>query len=79
MEGDVPWPTPTVPKSPMTWPMPSNCSAHEMYQEILRASLDHAGHDSLDVPAFLKRLNGALVGFKGYDRRIAGLLDRYQA
>jgi hypothetical protein len=54
-------------------------AAHEMYQEILRASLDHAGHDSLDVPAFLKRLNGALVGFKGYDRRIAGLLDRYQA
>ena len=54
-------------------------AAHEMYQEILRASLEHAGHDSLDVPAFLKRLNGALVGFKGYDRRIAGLLDRYQA
>ena len=50
-------------------------AAHEMYQEIL----EHAGHDSLDVPAFLKRLNGALVGFKGYDRRIAGLLDRYQA
>lgn len=28
-------------------------AAHNMYQEILRASLDHAGHDDLDIPAFL--------------------------
>ena len=51
--------------------------SHEMYQEILHASLDHAGRDDLDIPAFLKRLNGALVGFKCYDSQIAGLLDRY--
>jgi hypothetical protein len=53
-------------------------AAHDMYQEILRASLDHAGHD-LDIPAFLKRLNGALVSFKTYDTQIAGLLDRDNA
>jgi hypothetical protein len=53
-------------------------AAHDMYQEILRASLDHAGRDALDIPAFLKRLNGALVGFKTYDQRISGLIDRYQ-
>lgn len=54
-------------------------ATHDMYQEILRASLDHAGHDDLDIPAFLKRLNGALVGFKTYDTQIAGLLERYRA
>lgn len=54
-------------------------AAHDMYQEILRASLDHAGHDDLDIPAFLKRLNGALVGFKTYDTQITGLLARYDA
>ena len=53
--------------------------AHEMYQEILSALLDHAGHDNLDIPAFLKRLNGALVGFKPHDTQIASLLKRYDA
>ncbi|NQV80672.1 MAG: hypothetical protein HQ495_08965 [Alphaproteobacteria bacterium] len=52
-------------------------AAHDMYQDILHASLDHAGRDELDIPAFLKRLNRALVGFKAYDTRIAGVLARY--
>ncbi|MDA0367257.1 MAG: hypothetical protein O3C65_01160 [Proteobacteria bacterium] len=54
-------------------------ASHDMYQEILRASLDHVGRDELDIPAFLKRLNGALVGFKSHDSRIASLLARYRA
>jgi hypothetical protein len=54
-------------------------AAHDMHQEILRASLDHAGRDDLDIPAFLKRLDGALVGLKSCDTQIAGLLERYNA
>jgi hypothetical protein len=53
-------------------------AAHDMYQEILNASLDHAGHDDLDVPAFLKRLNGVVVGFKAYGSQLVRLLNRYE-
>ncbi len=51
-------------------------AARDMYKEILQASLDHAGRGDLDIPAFLKRLNGALVAFKPYDTQAARLLDQ---